>query len=261
MDVPALSVEGLDIFHLQRTVDSTQDEAKRFIDTIRPEGSLAVIAQNQRKGRGTTGRRWVSVEGNLFMTVAIPRDVIPPSKLTLLPLGVGLIIAQTLKTKLKTNIFPTVKWPNDVLIDGRKIAGTLIENHSSNRCDFWLVGVGVNVQSHPPNLPSETQDFRPKAREATHLHMFSDSTSQNLPVAFDLGVSIAVGLQQWVDTLGSLDVATFVSSWKSWADFGVPYELRETGERLIIVDLQEDGQLRVIDSNGVERLLMADYFF
>jgi biotin-(acetyl-CoA carboxylase) ligase len=253
-----LSSDNIDIFHLRRIVDSTQDEAKRLLDSSLPKGWLAVIADNQRKGRGTSGRPWVSSEGNLFMTVAIPVDSIPSSKLTLLPLGVGLIIAQTLWPRLTTR--PTVKWPNDVLIDGMKIAGTLIESHSSDHRQFWLVGVGVNVQSHPVELPSHALDFRSNPRSATHLLKYANSNQSNLSV-FDIGVELAVGLQEWVSGLRSLDEVAFVSSWKRWADFSVAYELRETGERVKILDMERDGQLRVVDGVGKERLLVADYFF
>ena len=258
MDVPVLSSETIDVFHLRRTVDSTQDEAKRLLDTFHSQGYLAVIAENQRKGRGTSGRPWVSTEGNLFMTVAIPMDSIPRSKFTLLPLGVGLVTAQTVWPHLITR--PTVKWPNDVLIDGRKVAGTLIENYSSDQRQFWLVGIGVNVQSHPVELPSQYLDFRSEPRSATHLLKYVHSNHERL-TAFDVGVELASALQEWVSSLGSLDDFAFVSSWKRWADFSVDYELRETGERVKILDVERDGQLRVIDGIGQERLLVADYFF
>ena len=257
-DAPVLSSENMDIFHLRRTVDSTQDEAKRLLDGTLHKGSLAVIADSQRKGRGTSGRPWVSSEGNLFMTMAIPIDSIPSSKITLLPLGVGLIIAQTLWPRLTTR--PTVKWPNDVLIDGMKIAGTLIENYCSDDRQFWLVGVGVNVHSHPVELPSHTGDFRSNPRSASHLMKYANSNQSNLSV-FDIGVELASGLQEWITGLRSLDEEAFVSSWKLWADFSVPYELRETGESVKILDMERDGQLRVVDGFGRERLLVADYFF
>jgi biotin-[acetyl-CoA-carboxylase] ligase BirA-like protein len=258
MDAPVLSPENIDIFHLRRTVDSTQDEAKRLLDTYRPKCSLAVIADNQRKGRGTSGRSWVATEGNLFLSVAIPMNSIPRSKVTLLPLGVGLIIAQTVRPQLTTR--PTVKWPNDVLIDGMKIAGTLIENYRSDQNEFWLVGVGVNVRSSPHVLNSEPKDFRSMPRTATHLQRYANP-SQDLFTAFDVGVELATGLQEWVSGLESLDAVDFTSSWKSWADFSADYELRETGERVKILDIEQDGQLRVLDAFGNQRLLVADYFF
>lgn len=258
MDTPVLSLGTMDIFHLQRAVDSTQDEAKRLIDIRRPKGYFAVIAENQRKGRGTSGRKWVATEGNLFLTLAIPTDAIPRYKTTLLPLGVGLVIAQIVRHRL--TIRPTVKWPNDVLIDGQKVAGTLIENHVSDNREFFLVGVGVNVRSHPVELPSEGGDFRSKPRSATHLQNYANPNQGTL-CAFDIGVDIAAGIQDWVSGMEYLDPATFTSDWRSWADLKADYELRKTGEKVKILDVEQNGLLRVIDGAGKERFLAGDYFF
>jgi biotin-(acetyl-CoA carboxylase) ligase len=141
-----------------------------------------------------------------------------------------------------------------------KIAGTLIENYRSDQNEFWLVGVGVNVRSSPHVLNSEPKDFRSMPRTATHLQRYANP-SQDLFTAFDVGVELATGLQEWVSGLESLDAVDFTSSWKSWADFSADYELRETGERVKILDIEQDGQLRVLDAFGNQRLLVADYFF
>jgi BirA family biotin operon repressor/biotin-[acetyl-CoA-carboxylase] ligase len=261
-----VSSKDLSIFHLRRTVDSTQDEAKRLLEMHRPTGCgcLAVIADNQRKGRGTSGRSWVASEGNLFLTCAIPTNVVPLSKITLLPLGVGLLVAEQLHRHLSCR--PTVKWPNDVLVDGKKIAGTLIENHRvvGQEDDFWLVGIGVNVKSHPMTLPTERKDFRVMPRSATSMQEYAappDDQKTILPSALDLGIDLTMRLQEWTNDLAGLDAAEFTSTWKAWSELGVEYEIRETGEKVRIIDIAHDGQLCVIDDGGNQRLLVADYFY
>jgi biotin-[acetyl-CoA-carboxylase] ligase BirA-like protein len=256
-----VSSKDLTIFHLRRTVDSTQDETKRLLELHRPTGFLAVIADNQRKGRGTSGRSWVASEGNLFLTCAVPMNIVPLSKVTLLPLGVGLLVAEHLDRHLSCR--PNVKWPNDVLVDGKKIAGTLIENHRVGQDDFWLVGIGVNVKSHPKALPTERKDFRAVPRSATSMQEYASPEQKESPPisALDLGLDLTRQLQEWTKDLAALDSAEFTSTWKAWSQLGMEYEIRETGEKVRVVDIAHDGQLRVIDNDGNQRLLVADYFY
>lgn len=252
-----LRLENIDIYHVRRTVGSTQDEVRRLLDDYRPRGSLAVVAENQSDGRGTNGRTWVATEGNLFLSVAVPMQTIPTSRWTLLPLGVGLAIAQTVESLVTTK--PTLKWPNDVLIDGMKISGTLIENHRSSEHEFLIVGVGVNVLSHPEELPSENEDFRYRPRAATCLKHYLRA-EQNIPEPYALGTRLAVQISSFSHELHGIKRADFIYSWKSWSDFSVRYELRESGEILQIIDIEDDGRLLVLDERGNERLLISDYF-
>jgi BirA family biotin operon repressor/biotin-[acetyl-CoA-carboxylase] ligase len=221
-------------------------------------GWLAVIADDQTKGRGTSGRSWVSTRGNLFLTCAIPMEVIPLTKVTLLPLGVGLLIAETIQPYVGCR--PILKWPNDVLLDHKKIAGTLIENHRVGTQDFWLVGIGLNIQSSPTALPTENKDFRPIPRRATCLQEYV-LPNTTLPSAVELGTTLATKLRVWSSNLHQLDAVKFIEIWKAWSDIGATYEIRETGESVRIIDIEADGQLRVETTGGKERLLVADYFF
>lgn len=270
-----VSSNDLAIYHLRRTVDSTQDEIKRLLEQQqlqqdrRPTGCLAVIADSQHKGRGTSGRAWVASEGNLFLTCAIPMNLIPMSKITLLPLGVGLLIAELLDPHLSCR--PKVKWPNDVLVDAKKIAGTLIESHrvvgqeGNDDDDFWLIGIGINVKSHPSALPSEKKDFRVVPRSATSIQEYHvhHPDRQKLS-ALDLGVDLTIRLQEW--TKNSLaddgfDAAEFMTSWKAWSELGAEYEIRGSGEKVRMIDIAHDGRLLVVDDDGKQRLLVADYFY
>lgn len=249
--------EELSLFHLQRTVDSTQEEAKRLLEEH--PGWLAVIADHQSKGRGTSGRPWVATQGNLFLTCTIPMEMIPLQKLTLLPLGVGLVVAETLQRYSVCR--PTVKWPNDVLVDSKKIAGTLIENYRvGGQQDFWIVGIGVNVQTFPVSLPSDSRDFRVTPRSATSLQEYA-KPDQTLPSVVSLGTEMANRLRNWTQTLDQMDAIDFITKWKAWSDMGATYEIRETGETVRILDVQPDGQLLVQDEKGDQRVLVADYFF
>jgi biotin-[acetyl-CoA-carboxylase] ligase BirA-like protein len=258
-DAVLFSSDKLEVLHLKKTVESTQDEAKRLLSDRVGESSppiLAVIADNQSKGRGTSGRSWVASKGNLYLTCAVPMELIPTSKVTLLPLGCGIVIAEELV--LYSQSRPTLKWPNDVLLDGLKIAGTLIENHRTNTQDWWLVGIGVNIESHPEELPKEKDDALDTPRSAVSLR--SHSSQSSIPTALQLGVSLTKGLQSFTELLQSQDALSIVDKWKSYADLKTLYTIRNTGETVQIIDIQLDGQLKVLGKDGRERLLVADYF-
>jgi BirA family biotin operon repressor/biotin-[acetyl-CoA-carboxylase] ligase len=264
-DQVVFSSKDLQVFHLKRTVDSTQEEAKRLLGAHRRRNTttdqssrvLAVIADDQRKGRGTGGRSWVASKGNLYLTCAVAMDLIPMSKVPLLPLGVGTLVAERLAQYSKTR--PTVKWPNDVLLgDGLKVAGTLIENYRIDDQDWWLVGIGVNVDSYPLQLPTGQGDFHPKPRSATCLQAYAKNLDS--PKAVDLGVDLASGLQRWTNLVQMEEASAIVARWKTWANMGT-YTIRETGEDVVAVDIRPDGQLIVIGQDGKERLLVADYFY
>lgn len=256
------SSEKMEVIHLHQTVESTQEEAKRVLEKrISQEDAssipiiIAVLADGQSKGRGTSGRSWVTTKGNLFLTCAFAVEQIPLSKITMLPLGCGIVIADQLKLHSRTK--PTLKWPNDVLLDGLKVAGTLIENYTVQNKTWWLVGIGVNVESHPEELVKEKEDAVAVPRSAASLCMHSDI----MPTARELGVGIANGLLEFLRTIRSTSTSSIIERWKSYAQMDVPYTIRNTGEVVQVKDIQSDGQLRVLGSNGQERWLSTDYFY
>jgi biotin-[acetyl-CoA-carboxylase] ligase BirA-like protein len=250
------SSSNLVVHHLKYAVESTQDEIKRLLQDHDGTTNLAVIADDQQKGRGTKGRSWVASQGNLYMTCAIAMDLIPISKITMLPLLSGVVVAECLAPYCLPNCRPTLKWPNDVLVDQRKIAGILIENYRVGQHDWWLVGIGVNVQSHPTQLLPEAKDFSLTPRRATSLQEHVTV----LPKAVELGTQIASNLIDSTLTLDK-DPAAVLTRFKTWAEFGQSYAIRESGEVVTVVDLHHDGRLRVIGGDGRERLLVSDYLY
>lgn len=128
-------------------VGSTQDEAHRMAAAGAPSGT-AIVAARQTAGRGSRGRSWASPAGGLWMSV-ITR---PPSGagVELLSLRAGLATAAALES---IRGLPPVelKWPNDVLLGGRKVGGILCEARWQGDALAWVaVGIGVNVQNRPP---------------------------------------------------------------------------------------------------------------
>ena len=253
--------EDLVMFHFKRKIDSTQDEAKRLLHEMGSQETrlLAISAEEQENGRGTSGRSWIGLKGNMFLTCAVPSIQISPSEITLLPLGVGVVIAESL-SKL-SNERPFLKWPNDVLINDRKIAGTLIENHLIHEREWLIVGIGVNIESCPQQLLREATDsLHTSPREATCLRNHANHFGRAIqPV--QLGEMLVSSLNRWIykNELPFKSSPSIVSSWQYWSKMG-KYTIRETGEEVTALGVEEDGRLRVQGQDGAERLLSSDYF-
>ncbi len=86
----------------------------------RKDAFFAVATDSQTSGRGTRGRDWLSPKGNLMLTISLKRSMVP-IPITLLPLRVGTIIASCMARRITTNTQVKLKWPNDILIDSKKV--------------------------------------------------------------------------------------------------------------------------------------------
>lgn len=134
--------------HAFDRVGSTNDVARRLAEAGGPEGAV-VSARVQTAGRGRHGRTWVSPPGNLYATVLLrpERAVAETSALSLVA---GLALADALALLGAAPGRLKLKWPNDVLIDGAKVAGLLLESGADGTATDWVVvGSGVNLVSAP----------------------------------------------------------------------------------------------------------------
>lgn len=138
-------------------IDSTSDELLRWAAAGAPEGAT-VIASRQTAGRGRQGRRWQSaVVGNLYVSFLLRPDM-GPDRFAPLSLVVALVVAEEIDLRLR-GARTGLKWPNDVWVDGRKVAGILLEARKIGAESVLVVGVGLNLRT-----PGEGwRDLRGKA--------------------------------------------------------------------------------------------------
>jgi len=278
---PHPGTDRLLLFHYESTT-STQDEAKRIAQSLAsaessPPGTFCVTATSQTNGRGTTGRKWMGAPGNVFVTIGIPVQTYMTTllrerniPLTLLPLKVGDLTASLIQNELNAcgandDARVTVKWPNDVLVDAKKISGTLIENAS----DWFLVGVGINI-AHAPTVPTQGPDYgRPSVSLMDYCGSSSDvdEQEQSEKKAREIGVQLALELHRWVYEDSENNASSIVAGWKRWLDFDAELTMRndyrETGPRRVVrlKDVLPDGRIRVANKDdGVEEVLVSDYF-
>lgn len=128
-------------------VDSTNDVAWSSARQTGADG-LVIFAEAQRRGRGRQGRRWFSPTGqNLLLSILLCEavDALSPEAVTI---AAGLAVAEAIEQE--THLHAELKWPNDVLIDGVKVAGVLLERRVENGSAAMVIGLGVNVAAAPP---------------------------------------------------------------------------------------------------------------
>jgi BirA family transcriptional regulator, biotin operon repressor / biotin---[acetyl-CoA-carboxylase] ligase len=133
-----------------RVVDSTNRVARDLAAAGAPHGTL-VTADTQSAGRGRQGRAWSSRPGSSLLMSLVIRDPSP-----ILSLAAGVAVAETVEAASHGGERVTIKWPNDVLVDGRKIAGILVEGRPQEQ---WAVlGIGLNVAVRADEFPPELRD-------------------------------------------------------------------------------------------------------
>jgi BirA family biotin operon repressor/biotin-[acetyl-CoA-carboxylase] ligase len=129
------------------SIGSTNNEAMRLARAGAAHGTV-VCAREQTAGRGRQARRWHSPAGNLHASVLLRTDL-PPGRIPQLSFVAALAVADAADAFLPGHARAELKWPNDVLIRGAKVAGILIESADAT----VIIGIGMNIAHAPPNAP------------------------------------------------------------------------------------------------------------
>jgi BirA family biotin operon repressor/biotin-[acetyl-CoA-carboxylase] ligase len=186
------------------SVSSTQDLARSEAAEGAPEGTV-VVAEEQIAGRGRLGRSWVSPPGaNLYVTLVLRPS---PERMRALSMIAPLAVAEAVEET--TALSPRIKWPNDLLLAGRKLAGVLIDTEISGQApQYALVGVGLNVNLDVRAIP-EIADIATSLRQqlgreisreevlAAFLNRF-----EPLYVESERGTAVREAWRSRLDTLG-----------------------------------------------------------
>jgi BirA family biotin operon repressor/biotin-[acetyl-CoA-carboxylase] ligase len=151
MSTPRLS----SFYHLvtHERIDSTNEEARRLAAAGAAAGTL-VWAGEQLAGRGRRGRGWTSPPGNLYVSLLLRPGCVPTIACQL-NFVAAVALAEAVAGLLPPGTSVALKWPNDVLVNGAKVSGILLEAVAAadHVIDWLIVGVGVNIASHPPDTP------------------------------------------------------------------------------------------------------------
>ncbi len=130
---------------------STNDVAAKLAAQGMPEGTV-IFAESQSKGRGRLGRSWISPKGKSILTSVIFRPKLLPSQASQITLMSAVAVAKAIEKQ--TRLIPQIKWPNDILIKEKKVAGILTEMQAeTDQIRFLIVGIGINVTVPSDSLP------------------------------------------------------------------------------------------------------------
>ena len=146
------------------SLDSTQNLAKTLVEQGAEEGTV-VLAESQSQGRGRRGRLWSSIAKGLAMSVILKPDL-PPEKAPQFPILAGVALVRAISRLCPVQA--GLKWPNDILIQGRKVVGILAElDAEMDRINAIYLGIGINVNARQEDIPEELRDI------ATSLALYS----------------------------------------------------------------------------------------
>ena len=162
---PKLTTQTLaKALEIRKTVVSTSDAAWEAARNGKGEG-FTVLAEQQTAGRGRFGRTWFAPRASSILCSIFLR---PPAVTSAPALTVGAAIAVCRACEANTPVKCRVKWPNDVLVNGKKVAGILVESRVYGKSlPVYVVGIGLNVNLSQPAFPKELRDSSTSLRAAT----------------------------------------------------------------------------------------------
>jgi BirA family transcriptional regulator, biotin operon repressor / biotin---[acetyl-CoA-carboxylase] ligase len=235
--------------HYHETIGSTNDEAKRLARIGAPNGTL-IWAREQTAGRGRRGRRWTSPPGNFYLSLVL-RPETPPGRAAQLGFVAALGLGEALDQLTGTELALRFKWPNDLLANGGKIAGILLESETApgGAVDFLVIGIGVNLASKPPAAEYPATSLVDEG--------LAPISSRRLVEAF------AWRFDQWLWRWRSEGFAPVRQAWLARAS-GVGQAILVRLERTTFagrfVDLDENGALLLEGAEGRRRVAAGDVF-
>lgn len=230
--------------HYYDRLGSTMDMARQLARKGCPDFTV-VIAETQNQGRGRMDRVWSSPEGGLYFTMVL-RPHVPPVMSPIVSFGAALILAQTLNHCC--GVDARVKWPNDILVQGKKVSGMLSEMEAdSDIVSFINIGIGINMNNDPPpDVPTA----------ASIKHISGKECSRK--------VFLGQYLNLLEHRIHQEDLGTIIPEWKKWsATLGQQVRIvsRQGVTEGKAVDIDATGALMVQNTKGkVTKVYYGDCF-
>lgn len=231
-------------------LDSTNAEARRRAEAGEA-GPVWITALRQTAGRGRRGRAWDTATGNLAATLLFVTDK-PPAEAAQVSFIAALAAADLAEACLGPGV-GRLKWPNDLLIHGRKAAGILVESGARPDRGLWLaVGIGVNLAHAPQDVE------RPAAAFAEYMAVPPPAPRAALDI-------LAARFEHWRALWAARGFGPIAAAWTERAHgLGAPCEARLPNQthRGVAEGLDPDGALRLrLDDGAILRITAGDVFF
>jgi len=234
------------------SIDSTQNQALKMAQDVANDGTV-IVASKQTGGRGRDGRKWESPKGGIWISIILhPKFDI--SITTLFPIASSLALAIAIEKVF--SIKPELKWPNDLTIKGKKVAGMLVDvSLESNKIENLVLGVGINFDVNVKQIEKllkETSNFYGVAS-------LSDQKKNIKPI--QLVQTFLLELEKIYKALNERQIKKIISEWTSRSStIGKNVELNTVDSKIKgkAIKIDDDGALIVSDNNKNHRVIAGD---
>jgi len=241
---------GNEIYYFD-SIESTQEYAVKIAKNPKNNGTV-IIAQQQTRGKGRDGRRWISPKGGIWLSIILhPKFDI--SAITLFPIASSLALSTAIEKCI--DIKPELKWPNDITIKGKKVAGMLVDaSLESNRIESIVLGAGINFDVDVKKIEKDLKNT-PNFYGAISL---KDLKKNSNPI--ELIQTFLVELEKIVNLLNTGQIKKIVKEWTQRSStIGKTVEIMTKEEKIKgrAIKIDEDGAL-VISNKKTTRILAGD---
>jgi BirA family biotin operon repressor/biotin-[acetyl-CoA-carboxylase] ligase len=232
----------------RESVDSTQNLAISLASKPGSHGTV-VIAEQQKSGRGRQKRKWLSPKGGIWLSVVL-KPAIPTSRITLLPFVAALAVCDAIKA---TGLYARLKWPNDVLISGKKVAGILLDiSAEADQVNYAVIGIGINA-----NVDSAAVSARLDGIKVTSI---SDELGRSIS-RLELTKSLLENLERYYMETEQSGAGTILQKWKKNSDMmGREVAVKQNGKIIqgLAADVNDDGSLLLRTDQGDLNVVSGD---
>jgi BirA family biotin operon repressor/biotin-[acetyl-CoA-carboxylase] ligase len=234
--------------HYFQTLDSTNSKAYELALNGAEEGEV-IIAESQEKGKGRLGRQWFSPPClNIYVSLIL-RPKIPPHQASLVTLMAAVATADAIGNF--TGLIPLIKWPNDILLRGRKVAGLLNEIHSEvDQIHFVILGIGINLNVDARMFSKEIRKVATSLKIETGLAVSRKAFLR----------SLFLELERWYAMFSEEGSDVVLKAWRDRAHIeGKQVKVTSFGETLAgrAIDVDSDGALLLETEGGTRKRVVA----
>ena len=244
-------VIGKRIYYFKE-IDSTQNFAQQIASDKKENGAV-IIAEKQTGGRGRLNRKWASPKGGMWFSLIIhPKFEVSSS--TIVPIAGAVALAKSIKAILDIDV--TVKWPNDITLNGKKVAGMLVDaSFQANNIDYLILGVGINFDIDSKKLEKRLLKS-PNFYGVDSLRKKNDETSPK-----SLLKEFLVEFEKILSQINKGEKSKIVKEWMKRADsIGKKIVINTSDGKItgISQGIDADGALKLKSSNGIKKIFVGD---
>jgi len=233
-------------------IDSTQNFAQQIALDKKENGTI-VIAERQTAGRGRLDRKWTSPKGGMWFSLIIhPKFDVSTS--TLVPIAGAVALAKSIKSTLNVDV--SVKWPNDITMDGKKVAGMLVDaSFQANNIDYLILGIGINFDIDSKKIEKRLSKS-PNFYGINSLRKKDDDTPPKILLR-----EFLVQFEKILTQLNKGEKTKIVKEWTKKADnIGKKISINTADGKIsgISQGIDNDGAIKLKTSKGIKKIFVGD---